>query len=29
MNDFLPKPFNAQKLVQKIVYWIKNRPRPV
>ena len=28
MNDFLPKPFNAQKLVQKIAYWIKNRPRP-
>jgi len=28
MNDFLPKPFKAQKLIQKIAYWIKNRPRP-
>ena len=27
MNDFLPKPFNAQKLAGKINYWIKNREK--
>lgn len=25
MNDFLPKPFNAQRLAQKIAFWSKKR----
>jgi len=28
MNDFLPKPFNAQKLAQKITYWSKAGSQP-
>jgi len=28
MNDFLPKPFNAQKLVKKITYWSKKNRSP-
>ena len=28
MNDFLPKPFNAQKLARKITYWSKADSRP-
>lgn len=28
MNDFLPKPFNAQKLARKITYWSKAGSQP-
>ena len=27
MNDFLPKPFNAQKLFRKIAYWSRHNPK--